>query len=215
MSLGRSNVPTVELSAARPTLADVARTAGVSIATASRVLNGFPGVRPETRTQVETAMAALGYARQRAPRATTPARTGSIGLVVCEDVLRLFADPYFARVVSGVSRELSVAGMQLVLVAAPSTEDHQTAMVRYLKAGHVDGALVVSMHGHRPLDLDWLDIPLVFGGRPGQGDVPAQHSYVDADNRGGAEQATRHLIDAGRTAVATVAGPQDMTVGAD
>jgi DNA-binding LacI/PurR family transcriptional regulator len=208
-------VLTVELSDVRPTLVDVAHAAGVSVATASRVLNGFPGVRPETRTQVESAMATLGYTRQRAPRMATSARTGSIALVVCEDVLRLFADPYFARVVSGVNKELSAAGMQLVLVAVPSTADHQASIVRYLRAGHADGALVVSMHGHRPLDLDWLDVPLVFGGRPGHGGVPDRHSYVDADNLGGAERATRYLMGLGRTAVATVAGPQDMTVGAD
>lgn len=206
---------TVELPAVRPTLADVARAAGVSIATASRVLNGFPGVRAETRTMVESAMAALGYARQRAARSSSSPRTRSIALVVCEDVLRLFADPYFARVVSGVSRELSATGMQLVLVTAPSTEDNQNSVVRYLRDGHADGALVVSMHGDRPLDLDWLDIPLVFGGRPSRYGMPNRHTYVDADNRGGAERATRYLIDTGRTAVATVAGPQDMTVGRD
>ncbi|KAA2252236.1 LacI family transcriptional regulator [Solihabitans fulvus] len=205
----------VELPAVRPTLADVACAAGVSVATASRVLNGFPGVRPETRTQVESAMTTLGYARQRAARSATPPCTGSIALIVCEDVLRLFADPYFARVVSGVSKELPNAGMQLVLLAVPSTEDHRTWVARYLKGRHVDGALVVSMHGRRPLDLDWLDIPLVFGGRPDNGEVPDRHSYVDVDNRGGAEGATRYLIGAGRTKVATVAGPQDMTVGAD
>jgi DNA-binding LacI/PurR family transcriptional regulator len=205
----------VESSAVRPTLADVARAAGVSTATASRVLNGFPRVRPETRMQVESAISALGYARQRAARLTTKQRTGSIALVVCEDVLRLFADPYFARVVAGVSRELSVAGEQLVFLAVPSGEEHQISVVQYLKGRHVDGALVVSMHGRRPLDLGWLDIPLVFGGRPVHAAEGARCSYVDADNVGGAERATRYLIEVGRSTVATVAGPQDMTVGAD
>ena len=167
---------TIELPATRPTLADVARAANVSIATASRVLNGFPGVRAETRTQVESAMTALGYARQRAVRSASSVRTRSIALVVCEGVLRLFADPYFARVVSGASRELSTAGMQLVLVAAPSTEDDQNSVVRYLGDGHADGALVVSMHSDRPLDLDWLDIPLVFGGRPSRAGTPNRHT---------------------------------------
>jgi DNA-binding LacI/PurR family transcriptional regulator len=209
------NVTAVESSAVRPTLADVARTAGVSMATASRVLNGFPRVRPETRMQVESAMAALGYSRQRAARVTTSRRTESIALVVCEEVLRLFADPYLARVIAGVSKEASSAGMQLVLLAVPSTEDHQASVGQYLKGRHVDGALVVSMHGRRPLDLGWLDLPLVFGGRPVPRGECDRFSYVDADNRGGAERATRYLIRAGRAAVATVAGPQDMTAGAD
>ena len=80
-----SSVESPEL---RPTLADVARAAGVSTATASRVLNGFPRVRPGTRKQVESAMAALGYARQRAARATA-GPTGSVALVVT-------SPPYFA-----------------------------------------------------------------------------------------------------------------------
>ncbi len=205
----------VDMPVLRPTLADVARAAGVSVATASRVLNGFPGVRPETRTQVESTMVALGYARQRAARMAAPPRTGSIALVVCEDVLKLFADPYFMQAVSGVRKELPASGTQLVLIAVSPAEDRPTSVVQYLKGRHVDGALVISMHGRRPLDLDWLDIPLVFGGRPAHCGGSDRHSYVDADNRGGADRATRYLITAGRTSVATVAGPQDMTVGTD
>jgi len=160
-------------------------------------------------------MSALGYARQRAARLTTTQRTGSVALVVCEEVLRMFADPYFARIVAGVSRELSAAGTQLVLLGVPTTEDHRTSVVQYLKGRHVDGALVVSMHGRQPLDLGWLDIPVVFGGRPVHSWECDRCSYVDADNLGGAERATRYLIESGRTTVATVAGPQDMTAAVD
>nr|WP_225956708.1 LacI family DNA-binding transcriptional regulator [Amycolatopsis lexingtonensis] len=193
-------------------MADVAREAGVSTATASRVLNGFPRVRPKTRKQVESAMSALGYARQRAARATA-GRTGSVALVVCEEVLRLFADPFFARISAGAGKELTEAGLQLVLLTVPATENYQAPVVRYLDGGHVDGALVVGMHGRRPLDLDWLGIPVVFGGRPVGGGGCS--SYVDVDNRGGAQRATQRLIDAGRRTVATIAGPQDMTAGVD
>ena len=205
----------VELPQLRPTLADVARAAGVSTATASRVLNGFPRVRPKTRKQVESAMSALGYARQRAARATSAGRTGSVALVVCEEVLRLFADPYFARISAGAGKELTAAGLQLVLLTVPATENYQAPVVRYLDGGHVDGALVVGMRGRRPLDLDWLGIPVVFGGRPFCGGDSGRSSYVDVDNRGGAQRATQRLIDAGRRTVATIAGPQDMTAGVD
>jgi DNA-binding LacI/PurR family transcriptional regulator len=197
--------------AARPTLDDVARAAGVSSATASRVLNGFSRVRAETRRQVETAMVELGYSRQRAARTATQPRTRSIAFVVCEEGLRLFSDPYFGRLVAGVTREVSAAGMQLLVLPVPSTRDLQEPAMHYLSGGHVDGVLFVSMHGRSPLDIDRLDVPVVIGGRPSSG----QHSYVDADNLGGAARAVRHLIDAGRSVVATVAGPRDMTVGLD
>ncbi|MEV7044573.1 LacI family DNA-binding transcriptional regulator [Amycolatopsis sp. NPDC051061] len=204
----------VELPQLRPTLADVARAAGVSTATASRVLNGFPRVRPKTRKQVESAMSALGYARQRAARATA-GPTGSVALVVCEEVLRLFADPFFSRIAAGAGRELTAAGLQLVLLTVPAAENYQAPVVRYLDGGHVDGALVVGMHGRRPLDLGWLGIPVVFGGRPVRDGDSGRCSYVDVDNRGGAQRATQRLIDAGRRTVATIAGPQDMTAGVD
>ncbi|WP_240521709.1 LacI family DNA-binding transcriptional regulator [Amycolatopsis vastitatis] len=199
----------------RPTLADVARAAGVSTATASRVLNGFPRVSPQRRKQVESAMLALGYARQRAARATTSRQTGSIALVVCEEVPRLFTDPYFPRIAAGVGRELTAVGLQLVLLTVPATDDYQEPVLRYLDGGHVDGALVVGMHGRRPLDVGWLGIPVVFGGRPVQAGRSERLSYVDADNQGGARLATQRLLDGGRQTVATIAGPQDMTAGVD
>lgn len=209
-------VTVAEPSGFRPTLADVARAAGVSIATASRVLNGFPRVSPERRKQVESAMLALGYARQRAAKASSARHTGSIALVVCEEVPRLFTDPYFPRIAAGVGRELTAVGVQLVLLTVPATDDYQSPVVRYLDGGHVDGALVVGMHGRRPLDLDWLGIPVVFGGRPVQAAGRAGRlPYVDADNQGGARLATQRLLDGGRQTVATVTGPQDMTAGVD
>ncbi|MEQ0564494.1 LacI family DNA-binding transcriptional regulator [Amycolatopsis sp. NEAU-NG30] len=204
-----------ESSEFRPTLADVARAAGVSTATASRVLNGFPRVSPQRRRQVESAMLALGYARQRAARGSAAGRTGSIALVVCEEVLRMFTDPYFPRIAAGVGKELAAVDLQLVLLTVPSTENYQAPVQRYLEGGHVDGALVVGMHGRRPLDLDWLGIPVVFGGRPVHEGTPGGLSYVDVDNRGGARLATQRLIDSGRQTVATIAGPQDMTAGVD
>ncbi len=195
----------------RPTLADVARAAGVSCATASRVLNGFPRVRVETRRQVESAMATLGYERHRAARGAPQPRTRSIAFVVCEEGLRLFSDPYFGRIVVGVSREVTAAGLQLVLLPVPSTGDSQAPAMHYLSSGHVDGVLFVSMHGRSPLDLDRIEVPVVIGGRPAHAGI----SYVDADNLGGAARAVRHLVDTGRSVIATVAGPRDMTVGMD
>ncbi|MFC0541664.1 LacI family DNA-binding transcriptional regulator [Kutzneria chonburiensis] len=198
-----------------PTLADVARAAGVSSATASRVLNGFPRVRAETRRQVESAIATLGYERQRAARGAPRPRSRSIAFVVCEEGLRLFTDPYFARIAAGVSRELTAAGLQLALLPVPSTRDCQAPAMHYLSSGHVDGALFVSMHGRSPLDLDRIEVPVVIGGRPVHGDGHDDFSYVDADNLGGAARAVRHLVDSGRSVIATVAGPRDMAVGLD
>lgn len=208
------DVVVLNLPEVRPTLADVAHAAGVSLATASRVLSGFHQVRPETRRQVEQAVRSLGYVRQRAGRMRGPRRTGLIAVVVCEDGGRLFADPYFSRLLVGINRELTAADHQIVLLTAGKGHTGQSPALRLLRGDHVDGALMVSMHTRHAAALERVGIPVVSVGRPMCAD-PDRHSYVDVDNCGGAVRAVRHLVAAGRTRIATVAGPQDMTAGLD
>jgi DNA-binding LacI/PurR family transcriptional regulator len=194
------------------TLADVAHLAGVSSATASRVLTGSARVRPQTKDKVEQAMTRLGYVRNRAARSPASRRAGSIALVLGEETVRVFADPFFARMLRSVSKELSSADSQLVMLTLHSPRDYQTVS-RYLRSGHVDGALFVSMHDKPDFDYESLGIPLVLCGRPAAGGTSL--SYIDADNIGGARSAVRHLLDGGRKAIATIAGPPDMAPGID
>jgi DNA-binding LacI/PurR family transcriptional regulator len=195
-----------------PTLADVANLAGVSSATASRVLTGSARVRPQTKDKVEQAVTRLGYVRNRAARSPATRRAGSVALVVGEETVRVFADPFFARMLRSVSKELSLADSQLVMLTLHSPRDYHTVS-RYLRSGHVDGALFVSMHSRSDFDYESLGLPLVLCGRPPAGG--ATLSYVDADNVGGASAAVRYLLDSGRKAVATIAGPPDMAAGVD
>src|SRR5258708_3250135 len=157
-------------------------------------------------------MTRLGYVRNRAARSPSSRRAGSVALVMGEETLKLFADPFFARMLGSVSRELSSVDSQLVLLTLHSPRDHHT-VARYLRSGHVDGALFVSIHDRLAFDYESLGIPVVLCGRPVAGG--AALSYVDADNIGGASAAVRYLLDNGRKAVATIAGPPDMAVGID
>jgi DNA-binding LacI/PurR family transcriptional regulator len=195
-----------------PTLADVAHLAGVSMATASRVLTGSARVRPQTKDKVEQAMTRLGYVRNRATRSPSGRRAGSVALVVGEETVKVFTDPFFARMLRSVGKELSSADSQVVLLTLHSPRDYRTVS-RYLRSGHVDGALFVSMHDRPDFDYESLGLPLVLCGRPAVG--AGSLSYVDADNIGGASAAVRYLLDNGRKAVATIAGPPDMAVGID
>ena len=122
------------------------------------------------------------------------------------------ADPFFGRILRTVSKALSAADLQLVMLTLHSPRDYRTVS-RYLRNGHVDGALFVSMHGRADFDYASLGIPLVLCGRPVASSSAL--SYVDADNVGGAEAAVRYLLDSGRKAVATIAGPPDMAPGID
>ena len=128
-----------------------------------------------------------------------------------EETVRVFTDPFFARVLRSVSKALSSADSQLVMLTLHSPRDYHTVS-RYLRSGHVDGALFVSMHSRADFDYESLGIPLVLC-RPVVGG--AALSYVDADNIGGASAAVRYLLDCGRKAVATIAGPPDMAPGID
>lgn len=197
----------------RATLEEVAELAGVSRATVSRVINGKPRVSPETRVAVERAAARLGYVPNRAARSLVTRRNDSIGLVIPEPAAQFFNDPFFPRLVRGVSEGLAEPGVQLVLFMPQSSKD-EARLADYLGGGHVDGVLLVSLHGHDdlPVGLKRQGIPVVLCGRPLAAD---DLSYVDADNEHGAVQAVAHLVEQGRQVIATVAGPQDMAPGVD
>ena len=165
------------------------------------------------RAGVEAAIAELGYVPNRLARSLASGTTGSIGVVITEPGGRLFTDPFFPRLLRGISGVLSSRDLQLVLLMPASQEDEQRTG-DYLSAGHTDGVVMVSLHGDDPLAsrLAAAGIPLALVGRPPRG-VPA--SYVDVDNRQGARTAVEHLVDGGRRVIATIAGPTDMPARID
>ncbi|HQY32923.1 MAG TPA: LacI family DNA-binding transcriptional regulator, partial [Actinotalea sp.] len=94
---------TIEPAARRaaPTIREVAATAGVSRATASRVINGGHLVSPQAREAVEAAIAQLGFTPNPAARSLATRRTGSVALVVPEPNARLLTDPFFGGIING------------------------------------------------------------------------------------------------------------------
>jgi DNA-binding LacI/PurR family transcriptional regulator len=198
----------------RPTLEAVAARAGVSRATVSRVVNGQMTVTPQIRDAVMRAVDELGYVPNSAARSLVTQRTDSIALVVSEPPTRVFSeDPMFSTVIRSASLELEAADKQVVLMLGGSAQNH-ARIERYIASGHVDGVMLISMHGADPLPsaIARMGVPVVSYGRP---PVPVPLPYVDNDNVGGAEKAVRHLLDGGRRRIATIAGPQDMIGGQD
>ena len=206
------NVRALSQGSGSATLEQVARVARVSRATASRVVNGDLRVSEPARTAVEVAIRELGYVPNRAARSLVTRRSDSVAVVIPEPSGQLFGDPFFPRILRGISDELADESMQLVLLMPQGRRD-EDRVERYLGAGHSDGVLLISLHGADPLPagLRRHGIPTVVGGRP-----PAEGiTYVDVDNRGGAGSAVAHLLATGRRRIATIAGPQDMAAGAD
>lgn len=194
----------------QPTLETVAALAGVSRATASRVVNNLNRVAPHVVESVNAAIKELGYVPNQAARALARRRTGVVAVVIPESVERLFADPFFAAVVQGAAVRLASTEYALNL-AIDSIESEKSR--RYLTGGNVDGVLVVSQHeGDLPLTRLGLTVPIVFAGRPAV-DFGERGHFVDIDNHGAAARAVEHLIERGRTRIATIAGAQDLTAG--
>ena len=201
-----------------PTLESVAARAGVSRATAGRVLAGSPRVSEQAREAVLRAAQELSYVTNRAARSLMTRRSDSIAFVVAEREERFFADPFFSLVLRGVHAAVAAHDVQVVF-AVLSTEAERERFERFARGGHVDGVAFVSLHGADPLPerLQDAGVPVVVQGRPfGTARTdPAPVGYVDADNHGGARAATRLLADAGRTRIGTVTGPLDMTAAVD
>jgi len=201
----------------RPTLDQVATRAGVGRGTVSRVVNGSTEVSPATRAAVEAAIGELGYVPNRAARSLVTRRTDSVALIVCESPDRLLTEPFFAGLVRGASGALADTGIQLWLDVTQSGP-HRERLAGYVGAHQVDGVLLVSQHGDDPLAVRLAEagVPTVTVSRPVRpdGSRPAA-TFVDVDNVSGARDAVAYLASTGRRRIATIAGPQDMSVGVD
>jgi DNA-binding LacI/PurR family transcriptional regulator len=202
--------------ASRPTLEAVAARAGVSRATVSRVVNGANGVRQPLVERVRRAVEELGYVPNQAARSLVTKRHDAVAVIIAEPETRIFADPYFGLQLRGISKELTAHDTQLVLLLTEGRDDY-ARVGRYLAGGHVDGALVFSLHLDDPLPemIQRAGVPTVFGGRPGWSDGTHKVVYVDSDNRGGAREAVRHLVGLGRTRIGHITGALDQTSAVD
>jgi DNA-binding LacI/PurR family transcriptional regulator len=197
-----------------PTLESVAALAGVSRATAGRVLAGSTTVGPQAREAVLRAAAELSYVTNRAARSLMTRRSDSIAFVVAESEERFFADPYFALVLRGAHMAVAGHDVQLVFTILDTPDDRER-FERFARGGHVDGVIFVSVHGDDPLprSLHAAGIPVILAGRPFS--AASELPYICADNVGGARSAVRLLVEKGRTRIATIAGPMDMTPSID
>lgn len=198
----------------RSTLDEVAKLAKVSRATVSRVVNGSTTVDPKLARRVEAACKELDYVPNQAARSLMTRRTDTIALVAAEPEDRVFGDPFFGSIIRGASQEVAARRRQLTIFMVQG-DDELTDVGRYLLGGHCDGMLLISEHGRHRLaaDVAAAGIPVVIGGRPL--DPSVRVSYVDHNNRSGAELAAAHLRDLGRRRVATITGPLDMSAGLD
>jgi len=185
----------------RPVMADVARLAGVSHQTVSRVVNDHPNVRPQTRDNVLAAISQLAYRPNAAARTLVTRRTHTLGVISCDTDL---VGP--ASMLYGI--EQAAAGTYFVSVASLPALDHGSALdaVERLLGQGVEGIIVIAPSTSSVAALVGMpaEVPLVAVGCG----TSAPLASVAVDNAGGAIAATRYLLGLGHRCVHLVGGPE-------
>jgi DNA-binding LacI/PurR family transcriptional regulator len=190
----------------RATIRDVARMAGVSIATVSLALSNHPGVAEVTRQKVKDAALFLGYNPSAVGRALQSQRTNVVGLVIPHSSQHVFSHLYFMDVMAGVSEVLNAEGKTLMVSTSPSEDEEEAAYLKILRSQQVDGVILASaaLNDDNIARLKATGYPVVFIGRyPLDPGIPT----VSIDDIGGAYQAVRHLLEHGHTRIAHISGP--------
>ena len=188
-----------------PVMADVARIAGVSHQTVSRVLNEHPNVRPTTRDRVQAAIRELGYRPNAAARTLVTRRTNTLGVISFNTTLY---GP--ASMLYGIEQAAKQYDY-FVTVAALSALDRRSVLdaVERLRDQAVEGIIVIAPQTTTVSALTSVtsDVPLVAVGCGTSGSV-ASVASVSVNNEAGAERATSYLLDLGHTTVHHLAGPR-------
>src|SRR5262245_2275380 len=189
----------------RPTIADVARLAGVSTGTVSNVMANHRSVRSDTRRRVEAAMAQLRYRPNRVAQSLTRQRTHVVGMVVPD-----IANPFFSELLHGTEGELEAAGYAVVF---GNSHDGGARQLRYLgsfRERQVDGLVVAMAPDTEIADLEDVaaGLPFILVDRTLPGWTGDQ---VLGDDERGIEMAVDHLVRLGHRRLALVNGERRLS----
>jgi LacI family transcriptional regulator len=191
------------------TLNDVAKLAGVSTMTVSRVVNGSGYTSPAAQARVNQAIAELGYMPNVLARQLRSSRTKTLALVVTD-----ITNPFFTTIARGVEDAARAQGYAVMFCNTDESVEEELDYVRVLIQRRVDGVLLVpatDSSGSLEL-LQQHGLPVVVLDRRPRS---AQVDEVRADSEGGAYIVVRHLLDLGHRRIAVLAGPESVSTSAD
>lgn len=194
--------------AARATIRDVAREAGVAVGTASRALNRSGKVSEDAIAAVTQAARRLGYAPDTVARSLRTRSSGAIGLLVSD-----FSNPLYARIINAVEAELQAAGCALLLSSTRNDARREAALLDHLLGRRVDGVILGPCEFESPRQLAQLSekTPVVALDR----DIEPGGWAVHVDHYHGALQATRYLLNLGHVRIALLTPGSTLRPGRD
>jgi len=197
-------------------LEEVARLAGVSRSTVSRVVNSDRRVSPAVRVRVQELIQQHDYHPNAAGRSLASKRTRILGLIIPRSATALFTDPYFPLLIQGAVEACNAADQNLMMLMDNSGEYVAADQLysRVIRGRHLDGVIIASSVVDDPIvsRLKHGDFPFVLVGRH-----PHQHeiSFVDVDNRSAAARAVTHLLEHGYRRIALIGGRSDLISAID
>jgi LacI family transcriptional regulator len=186
------------------TIHDVAKRAGVSLSTVSRVLNDSASVSPQTREKVEAAINELQYEKTRAESLKQPQATQMVGLII-PDIL----NPFFPLLIKGIENVSQIHDYSLILCDSENDETLEQHHINTLCDRGVDGIILIPSSGVTHVEkLVKKRFPFVFLDRLIEKDGA---SNVTSDNEEGAYQAVKYLLKLGHRRIVVVTGPRDLS----
>ena len=184
-----------------PTIREVARRAGVSVATVSRVMNGRGPVSERTRLTVDEAIRETGFRPNVIGRGLKTARSGTIGVLVPS-----LRNPIFADVVQGIERAAEAGGYRILLTSSNYLPEKEVAAIDMLLCNRVEGLVLTVADESASRALEFLDrahVPFVLVFNPAG---TASHSIVTIDNHAAARDIVSRLVRMGHRRIAMIAG---------
>jgi LacI family transcriptional regulator len=194
-------------------LEDIARLAGVSRSTVSRVLNNRPDVKESTRQRVLKIIEQHNYHPNNLARALVTQRTRILSLVIPQPIVDVFTEPYNPIVIQGVTVEASQSDYAVMLWMGSSTEEEQRFCDRILSNDQFDGLIMISSLADDPIvkRLAQAHFPFLLLGPPPVEGI----NFINTDNFGGAREAVLHLIDLDWQRIGMITGPETLLAARD
>jgi DNA-binding LacI/PurR family transcriptional regulator len=190
----------------RPTIADIAKQAGVSTGAVSYALNGLPGVSDATRARILAIADEVGWQPNSAARALSAARVNTVGLAVSRSPSVLGIEPFFMQLISGIEAALSDHGTALLLQVVPDHAGETRAHRRWWGERRVDGVILIDLRRDDPriAPLLEMEMPAVVIGGPSPQPMLTEVYCDEAEAMG---VLMDYLAALGHRRIAHVSGP--------